>query len=118
MLLFDINKFAYKHVHVKLLKKLPVSFTQRAISKLSLLFIMILTSMSVGLLLGILRSLSASGVGHLKYPILIYENSEMTVIPIFLYLLYVCLAIVIIVLMILSLALLLEQIFKITRSEE
>jgi len=112
ILLFGSNMFAYEHVQVTLLKKLPVSFTQRAISKLSLLFIMILTSMSVGLLLGILRSLSASGVGHLKYPILIYENSEMTVIPIFLYLLYVCLAIVIIVLMILSLALLLEQIFK------
>lgn len=112
ILLVGSNMLVYEDQHDTLFGGLPISFMKKAMSKISVHFVFIITCLAAGVGIGIYRSNKIEGFGDFIYPIVIHTRDGFEVISLMKYFGYVLFAFLIVVLLVLSLALLLEVIFR------
>ncbi|WP_017185979.1 hypothetical protein [Alkalibacillus haloalkaliphilus] len=112
VLLSSSDSLIYERHHRTVMNGFPISFMKKILSKVTLHFLFIFTSLTIGTLLGLFYSSRQTDFGHFMYPVLFYSNGEFHAIATWQYLLLIMIAFVVITIFTLLLTLLLNLILK------
>ncbi|RPF52236.1 hypothetical protein [Aquisalibacillus elongatus] len=98
--------------HETVMSGIPITFFKKMIVKVKIHFLYIMTTLVLGLCIGGWLANNQVGFGSFQQPITIYQNGDMTIVPVSQYLTYMFLAIIVTTLLILILSVLLNLLFN------